>query len=1514
MHQYISVFFLLCCFTTQASNFATRFDHLTIENGLSQSVVNSILQDKKGFLWFATNDGLNRYDGYNFKVFRHDPHNPTSISNNLTTKLYEDPKGRLWVGTRGGGLNRLNTDTERFVHFRHDPTDPSSLSYDNVSALFAEENGTFWVGTAGGGLNRYNERSGQFDRLGQPREGTNNLDNNNLDNNKVFAIAADLQGNLWLGTEGGLSHFDTRQQTFSHYHHQPTNPHSLSHNNVSSLLQDASGALWVGTLNGLNRFDAQTKQFEQFTHQNDEPNSISHNAIRIIFKDSENSVWVGTHGGGLNRYNPTNNRFVHFKHDATDANSLSNNAIESIHEDAQGILWIGTFGGGLNKFDRQKHRFGHVKRQASQPHSLSHSTVMAINISLDGTLWLGTQEGLNQYSSKLNGYVQFKHQSNNPDGLSHNSVWSTIEDNSGLIWAATFGGGLNRYNPQTHKFTHFKHQPAQPSSLSSNIVRVLLKDSKGLIWVGTAGGGLNRYQPSSQTFSHYQHSATDDSSLSSDNVTSLFEDSKKRLWVGTDSGLNQLDVDTGQFVSYRYQASDPHSLSHDFISSIYEDKTGTLWIATFGGGLNKFDSNTGHFSHYRQKEGLPNDTINDIVEGQQGYLWLSTNQGLSRFDINNETFKNYDVNDGLQSNEFNIGAGFKSNSGELFFGGVNGFNRFFPANIKDDTTPPNVVLTEFLVANQPVPIKDKSAAFSLPQTIDTLSSLTLTHRQNLITFEFVALHYANPLKNQYAYQLVGQDEDWVYTDAKNRRATYTNLSAGNYVFTVKASNKDGYWNEQGKSLNVTVLPPPWKSWWAYTFYILCITAIVVAFVRVQRKNVVQERAINLQLKQVDKLKDEFLANTSHELRTPLNGIIGLAESLVDGVGGPQSKTSSANLSMIITSGKRLSNLVNDILDFSKLKNRNLTLHPLAVDLHSMAEVVLALSRPLVGEKNLKLVNNVPGDLPSALADECRLAQIFHNLVGNAIKFTEAGQITLSALKQDQMLKITVSDDGIGIAKDQFSLIFESFEQLEGHTERTYSGTGLGLAVTKQLVELHGGQITVESQLGKGTIFSFTLPLTVQKASLNRDVSRLHLLEENAENSALNDALNEALPVAPTSNDGRQFRILLVDDEPVNRQVLHNHLSMRNYLLVEASGGEQALQIIDNSEPFDLILLDIMMPKVSGYEVCKKLRNSYSVNDLPVIFLTAKNQVADLVESFAVGANDYLSKPISKHELLSRVETHLRLLDINRNLELKVLERTERLQLSNQKISALNDICAQISSSLDLDKLMNTAYDHIKTLMDVDVFAIGMYQSNQNQIDFKLAIEDDQYLNPFSVSMDEKSRPAVWCIERKQPLFLDDFELEGPDYFGDINNQRPTVGKNIGSVMYYPLLIGNDVIGTLTVQSYRQHAYNAEQQNMIHTLASTTAIALDNANAYAKIEQKNHKIIDTQQQLVQAEKMASLGTLTAGVAHEINNPTNFVHVSAQNLQIDLAKLRDFIFALAAMAALLVAPGLISLAAA
>ncbi|MFT4926157.1 MAG: ligand-binding sensor domain-containing protein/signal transduction histidine kinase [Phenylobacterium sp.] len=1269
-----------------ASGPTARFDRLSIEDGLSQTVVLSVLQDQQGFLWFATQDGLNRYDGYEFKIYRHDPANPKSLANNFVNTLFEDASGTLWVGTRDGGLDKYNASNQDFEHYRHDPDDPHSISENNIKALFEDNNGDLWVGTSNSGLNRFDAKTGQFTRF------IHTDDETSLPHNKIWAINQDSQGILWIGTSGGLSRYHGEKQTFSHFRHNPVDHRSLSHNQVYAILEDSKNQLWIATRDGLNRFNKQTKRFKRFSHDPANPYSLSHNRIKSLHEDQHGNLWIGTYAGGLNKYDPDRDWFTHFKHDPTNVNSLSDNSVRAIYGDRQGELWIGTFGGGVSKYNPRRERFDYFRHQISDPYSLSHAFVFAIFADRDNILWVGTDNGLDRYDPQTQRFAHFKHDPAEPSSLSSNRIRAIYQDSLGSLWIGTVGGGLNRFNPASQSFEHFKHHSADPNSLSHNTVNTILEDSHQHLWVGTNGGGLNQYNRSSNNFVHFKHKTTDPLSLSHNIVRALHEDSEGILWVGTKGGgLSRFDSQSWQFKHYQYQPDNSNSLSHNSVEDIHQDSKGQLWIATKA-GLSRFDPTTERFTRYNKKDGLANDTILGILEDNQGLLWLSTNSGLSRFDPqlitapgeknNPSAVRNFDISDGLQSNEFNAGAYFKSISGELFFGGVNGFNRFFPENMKDDTQLPPVVLTDFLLFNQSVAIgtkisNDQHNRFDYRQAIDQVKKLTFTYRQNQMSFEFAALDYTNPMKNQYAYQLIGWDKNWIYTDAKNRRATYTNIPHGDYTLHVKASNSEGHWNEVGTTLPITILPPPWRTWWAWLIYGLLTLTLVSSLTsaKVQSKKVHQEHAVNQQLVQVDKLKDQFLANTSHELRTPLNGIIALAESLIDGIGGPQSATSTTNLAMIVSSGKRLSNLVNDILDFSKLRSTDLKLDLKPVDLYGLTEVIFALSRPLIGNKDITLIPAMPKNLPPVMADEARLEQIMHNLVSNAIKFTDHGNVIASAMVINDELMISVSDTGIGIAHDQFDTIFESFQQIEGESEQVHAGTGLGLAVSQQLVELHGSKITVDSELAQGSIFSFTLPISEQKPDTDdhheQTVTRLKSLdnEQNDEQGAEGDsedksegnreesgvdAVNSTQADEPFSHSNQRFNILLVDDEPINRQVINNYLSSQHYQVTEAADGAQGLQILDDDGPFDLVLLDIMMPRLSGYEVCQTIRQSHGLKDLPVIFLTAKNQVTDLVKGFTVGGNDYLSKPITKHELLSRVELHLKLINVNRNPEAKIV--------------------------------------------------------------------------------------------------------------------------------------------------------------------------------------------------------------------------------------------------------------------
>jgi len=1198
-----------------------HFVHLGEEQGLETTRVNGITEDGAGFIWFATGIGLSRFDGYTLTTYRNTPQDPSSLASNYVRSVHTDREGRLWAGS-ANGLSRWDPAAGSFVN---------SLPGSYIRHISEGHDGTLWLSTDRGVVEldpatmtttAYNHRDG---------------DERSLSFDRVLAIVETGDRSVWVATDGGgASRLDPEHQSFRTYRNDPADVTSLSHDIVMSLFEDSKGRLWLGTPNGLNLYDPVTDSFVVYAAP---AYPIRAEVVFSICEEAQGRLWVASYNG-LSRFDPERGTAVTYSHSAEDRTSLASNKVRSLFVSRDGLLWIGTYDAGIDVYDPRTARFAHYRQSDARSTGLSQNNVMALLEDRDGVLWVGTYGGgLNRLDEATGRFESIRAGRNNPRALGGDAVFALLEDSDGDLWIGTQDGGLNRLDRSTGAVTRYRKQPDDPHSLSSNAVRALVEGPEGGLWVGTRGGGLNRLDRETGRFTRYVHSADNEHSISSDSIFTLARDAGGFIWIGTEGGgANRLDPATGRFTRFQNREGDSSSLSQDYVWAIFQDSRGTLWIGTDGGGLDRFDPATGGFVHLRMADGLSDDVIYGILEDREGRLWLSHNKGLDRYDPVSGAIQHFDREDGLQSNEFNPGACHAGRNGRFYFGGVNGFSAFDPRVVEPDPIVPPVVLTDFLLVNRSATV---GASGVLPTTIGTSRQIELGWRDSIFAFEFSALSLRQAKKRRFAYQLAGFDRDWVVTDWRDRKASYTNLGHGQYVFRVKAANADGEWGQNVAEVDVRLLPPPWKTWWAYTFYALAVIGAVVGLVRTQQAKVERERAISSRLRQADTLKDEFLANTSHELRTPLNGIIGIADSLLDGVAGDLSEETNANLRMIVSSGRRLYHLVNDILDFSKLRNRDLALQLGPVDMHTVTDVVLALSRPLLGEKPVELVNEISRDTPAVTADENRMQQILHNLVGNAVKFTESGKVAVSArVEAGRELVVCVSDTGIGIAEDARARIFRSFEQADGSTARAYGGTGLGLAVSKQLVELHGGRIWVESEPGSGSRFHFSVPLSEGPARKeSQAIQRVGLRREEP-----GDDSNQ--PPVEQSITAGSARVLVVDDEPVNLQVVSNYLSLRGYSIVTATNGEEALAAVATGDRIDLVVLDVMMPKMSGYEVCRRLRESHLPSRLPVVLLTAKNQVSDLVEGFAAGASDFLTKPFSRDELLSRVELHLSLVRIN----------------------------------------------------------------------------------------------------------------------------------------------------------------------------------------------------------------------------------------------------------------------------
>ena len=1214
-----------------------NFHHLMRGVGDTVGEVLSIAQDKAGYVWVGGRNGVARYDGYRFHHYRNNPDDPNSLSNNVVRDLYEDSYGELWFATESGGVMRFNRSQNNFHIYRPEASNTKSLSSLIIWKIYEDSQNNLWI-AGRDGLSLYNRDKNNFTRY---------LTDTAIADFPIVDIKEYQPGKYIIATElGGLFVWDKNINILDRYVVNPSDPTALPHMLVRSIHIDKKGRVWVGSELGLSLFDVQAGTFTTIDISRFKLDRLTLPVLEI-YEDSNGVFWLCTDGGGLLYFEPDTREMGQYLHSSISDSALISPYPRTVYEDVNGDLWIGSFPKGINFFDKSNTFFNTYRNFAKDAAGAFSNDVWSFFEEENGDIWLGVDNAGLLYFDRKKNTISREYNGFKLDGSYSTAAVLTIhKDSRGFLWVGTWGKGLYRINLKNNEVRNYYPEGNNFKSISFENIWSIKEDSYGNLWIATNGGGVNRYNYEDDTFTRYLPAANDPHSIQNTHVWSIYVDKKNRVWFGTLSGADVYIPQIDGFRHYRYDPDDENGLSHNWVTGFLEDTKGRMWLATAGGGVNLLNWDRQSFTHIRSADGLADDAVYGVLEDELGSLWFSTRGGLTYYNPETQSYKTYTSKNWLQDEQFHIGSYHKLKSGELLFGGVNGFTLFDPKEIARNSYAAPVQLTELKIFGETV--APGNGRVKIDKDISVLENLTLNYDQNMISLTFSSLNYRVYSENTYLYRLKGFDDEWI-GPTTNNNVTYTNLNAGSYEFQVRSFNNDGVRSENIRSLKVNILPVPWKSWWAYSLYSISVLSVFLFIIYFQRRKIAYEHKINERLQEVDQLKDEFLANTSHELRTPLNGIIGMAEALISGSRGGLSQSVQEDLGVIVSSGRRLSVLVNDILDFSKVKHKELTLDRKRVELASLVKNVVAQCNPLLTD-DIEIINRVRKSIPDVYADENRLQQIFHNLLGNAIKFTDHGKVVISAIKQETHVLISVADTGVGMDEHELKIIFESFEQLENSEGRVKNGTGLGLAVTKKLVELHEGSIYVESEKGLGSTFSFSLPMLEDSAHqfeedllVSREVYELEVGGQDGKQNVVHIDTNTkeiALTKSEPSGDKKDNTVLVVDDENVNRQVLRFFLLKEGYTVYEAKNGEEALAAFRDGFVPDIVLLDVMMPKISGFEVCKELRNHHSIYELPIIFISAKSQESDINQGYEVGGTDFLLKPVNKDELNSKVARHI----------------------------------------------------------------------------------------------------------------------------------------------------------------------------------------------------------------------------------------------------------------------------------
>jgi signal transduction histidine kinase/ligand-binding sensor domain-containing protein/CheY-like chemotaxis protein len=1181
-----------------------RFDRVTTAEGLSNDSVFSILQDRYGFLWFGTQAGLNRYDGYQVKQYRHDPRNPNSLGDDFVHNIVEDSRGAIWTGN---ALSRFDPRTETFTRFALPGGSPVGGNPLGLQRISEDRFGFLWLGfSAGRSLYRLDPNTGKltaFDIGG------------NLPANVDIAITSmyrDPAGIFWLGGSHGLFRFDPSSGASTHYPQR--RPNGLT-TDIRGIARDHAGKLWLAaTEDARNCFDPIAGEYSRRWPT---PRSQRLEAASSILAGSDGVLWQGT-PTGLELFDPATESFAVLGHNAADRHSLSGNEILSLAVDRDGNLWVGTKEGGVNRFSPNSLRFGAWRRNPADPRSLSDENVRAIYRDRTGVLWLGTYNGgLNRYDEASGTFTHFRHDARNPASLDDDRVYSIYEDRSGDLWVGT-GVGINRLDRRTGTFAHFK-RGAVDEMKSPIPTYWFLEDRRQVFWFG-AGTEKATLDRRTRTVSSSSYSSL-----------SMLEDRDGNLWFGAPRGLARQDGG-GNVQIFPWPQPAGVELSFQ-INFIHEAPDGVLWLATEK-GLLRFDPKSEAFRIYAPREGLPDNVVQCILGDRSGDLWLSTNNGISRFNPRDNSFLNFHESDGLQGEQFNRKACSMDTAGIMYFGGLRGFNMFDPSRIPAQPQEAGpVVLTEFRIRGKNVPVQAGSV---LPRPIWELDALNVSHKDEEFSFEFAALSFRDQARTRYRFRLDPLESQWTEVDSRNRSARYTAVPPGSYRFRVQASTDGRIWSGSETSIGISVAPPWWKTPWSRGGAILAVTALLFGGYKLrvralkergrQLEKLVGQRTVELvearnQAEQANRAKSVFLANMSHELRTPLNAILGFSNILRE---NSASESQRRDLDIINRSGEHLLTLINDVLDVAKIEAGRTKLEAAPCDLKILVQDIADMMRVRATEKQLALVLEATGEFPRYVnTDGAKLREVLINLLGNAINYTEQGSITLRVAAQPAdeygrvLLRFEVEDTGIGIAPEDQDRVFKPFEQVaKGGRQK---GTGLGLAITRHIVELMGGTIELESAPGKGSRFRVTLLMEQTEEFETRPTDRQRVL-----------GLEPGQP---------EYRILVVEDEPQNWMVLERLLRNAGFQVRVAENGEAGVEGFREWRP-QFIWMDLRMPVMNGIEAVQRIRSLDGGRDVKIAAVSASGLDSQRAEVLAAGLDDYVRKPYRPDEIFDCMARHL----------------------------------------------------------------------------------------------------------------------------------------------------------------------------------------------------------------------------------------------------------------------------------